>query len=120
KSGYKHFMLKEIYEQPSALGNTVLGRLSQDTNSVNLADANFTAEQWASFKRVCILACGTSWHAGQVGKHMIESLARLPVEIDYASEFRYRNPVFQPDTLFLVITQSGETADTVAAQRRAK
>lgn len=120
KSGYKHFMLKEIYEQPAALGNTVLGRISQDTNSVNLADASFTAEQWKSFKQIKILACGTSWHSALVGKHMIESLARVPVEVDYASEFRYRNPVMMPDSLFIVITQSGETADTVAAQRLAR
>jgi len=117
KSGYKHFMLKEIFEQPTALGNTVLGRLSQDTNSVNLADAGFTEAQWKSFKHVRILACGTSWHAALVGKHMIESLARLPVEVDYASEYRYRNPVILPDSLYVVITQSGETADTIAAQR---
>jgi glutamine---fructose-6-phosphate transaminase (isomerizing) len=120
KSGYKHFMLKEIFEQPTALGNTVLGRLSQDTNSVNLADAGFTDAQWKSFKHVRILACGTSWHSALVGKHMIESLARLPVEVDYASEYRYRNPVILPDSLYIVITQSGETADTIAAQRLVK
>ena len=120
KSGYKHFMLKEIFEQPSALGNTVLGRLSQDTNSVNLADASFSEEEWKSFKHIRILACGTSWHSALVGKHMIESLARLPVEVDVASEFRYRNPVILPDSLFIFITQSGETADTVAAQRLVK
>jgi glucosamine--fructose-6-phosphate aminotransferase (isomerizing) len=120
KSGYKHFMLKEIFEQPAALGNTVLGRISQDTNSVNLADAGFTEAEWKSFKNIRILACGTSWHSALVGKHMIESLARIPVEVDYASEFRYRNPVMVPDSLFIVITQSGETADTVAAQRLAK
>ncbi len=120
KSGYKHFMLKEIFEQPTALGNTVLGRLSQDTNSVNLADAGFTDAEWKSFKHVRILACGTSWHSALVGKHIIESLARLPVEVDYASEYRYRNPVILPDSLFIVITQSGETADTIAAQRLVK
>ena len=117
KSGYKHFMLKEIFEQPTALTNTVLGRLSQDTNSVNLADAGFTDVQWKSFKHIRILACGTSWHSALVGKHMIESLARVPVEVDYASEYRYRNPVILPDSLFIMITQSGETADTIAAQR---
>jgi len=120
KSGYKHFMLKEIFEQPTALGNTVLGRLSQDTNSLNLADASFTDTEWKSFKHIRILACGTSWHSALVGKHMIESLARLPVEVDYASEYRYRNPVILPDSLFIVITQSGETADTIAAQRLVK
>src|SRR5437867_5362079 len=117
KGGYKHFMLKEIYEQPSAIGNTVLGRISLDTNTVHLEDAHFSDEQWKSFKHFRILACGTSWHAALAGKHMIESVARLPVEVDYASEYRYRNPVILPDSLFIFITQSGETADTVAAQR---
>ena len=117
KGGFKHFMLKEIYEQPSAIGNTVLGRLSLDTNTIHFDDTGFTNEQWKSFKQVRILACGTSWHAALVGKSMIESLARVPVEVDYASEFRYRNPVILPDSLFVFITQSGETADTVSAQR---
>ena len=117
KGGYKHFMLKEIYEQPSAIGNTVLGRLSLDTNTIHLEDIGFTNEQWKSFKQIRILACGTSWHSALAGKYMIESLARIPVEVDYASEYRYRNPVILPDTLFIFITQSGETADTVAAQR---
>jgi len=117
KGGYRHFMLKEINEQPTAVGNTVLGRLSQDTDSVRLDEVAFTDEQWKSFKQIRILACGTSWHSALVGKHMIESLARVPVEVDYASEFRYRNPVFLPDSLFIFITQSGETADTISAQR---
>jgi glucosamine--fructose-6-phosphate aminotransferase (isomerizing) len=117
KGGYKHFMLKEIYEQPSAIGNTVLGRLSLDMNMVHLEDAGFSLEQWKSFKHIRILACGTSWHSALAGKHMLESMARLPVEVDYASEFRYRNPVILADSLFVFITQSGETADTVAAQR---
>jgi len=117
KGGYKHFMLKEIYEQPAAIGNTVLGRISLDTNTVHLEDAAFSDDEWKSFKHVRILACGTSWHAALAGKHMIESMARLPVEVDYASEFRYRSPVILDDSLFVFITQSGETADTVAAQR---
>ena len=117
KGGYRHFMLKEIFEQPSAVGNTVLGRLSQDTDSVRLDEAGFTDEQWKGFKKIQILACGTSWHAALVGKYMIEPLARVPVEVDYASEFRYRSPVILPDTLFVFITQSGETADTISAQR---
>ena len=117
KGGYKHFMLKEIYEQPTALSNTVLGRFSLDANVIHLEDVAFTDEQWKSFKRICILACGTSWHAAMVGRQMIQSMARLPVEVDYASEYRYRNPVMEPDTLFIVITQSGETADTLAAQK---
>jgi glucosamine--fructose-6-phosphate aminotransferase (isomerizing) len=117
KGGYKHFMLKEIYEQPTALGNTILGRFSLDTNTVHLEDVAFTEDDWKSFRQIRILACGTSWHSALAGKYMIEGMARLPVEVDYASEYRYRDPVIPPDTLFIVITQSGETADTVAAQR---
>ena len=117
KGGYKHFVLKEINEQPTAVGNTVLGRLSQDTDRVRLDEVGFSDEQWKAFKQIRILACGTSWHSALVGKTMIESLARVPVEVDYASEFRYRNPVILPDSLFVFITQSGETADTISAQR---
>lgn len=120
KGGYKHFMLKEIYEQPTAIGNTILGRFSLDTNRVHLEDIAFTDDQWKGFKRICILACGTSWHAALAGRYMIESMARIPVDVDYASEYRYRNPIIQPDTLFIAITQSGETADTVAAQRQVR
>ena len=120
KGGYKHFMLKEIYEQPTAISNTVLGRFSLDTNKVHLEDVAFTEDQWKSFRHIRILACGTSWHAALAGKYMIESIARLPVEVDYASEYRYRNPVILPYTLFIFITQSGETADTVAAQRQVR
>jgi len=118
KGGYKHFMLKEIYEQPVALENTILGRFSQEGNQVHLEDVAFTEDTWKSFKHIRILACGTSWHAALAGKYMIETLARLPVEVDYASEYRYRNPVILPDTLFIFITQSGETLDTIAAQRQ--
>src|SRR6059036_1990607 len=120
KGGYKHFMLKEIYEQPVAIENTILGRFSLDTNTIHLEDVAFTNDVWQGFKHIRILACGTSWHAALAGKHMIESLARLPVEVDYASEYRYRNPVILPFTLFIFITQSGETADTVAAQRQVR
>src|SRR6516162_1022102 len=120
KGGYKHFMLKEIYEQPVAIENTILGRFSLDTNTVHLEDVAFTEDVWKSFKNVRVLACGTSWHAALAGKYMIESLARLPVEVDYASEYRYRNPVILPDTLFIFITQSGETLDTIAAQRQVR
>ena len=120
KGGYKHFMLKEIYEQPVAIENTILGRFSLDTNTVHLEDVAFTDEVWKGFKHIRILACGTSWHAALAGKYMIESLARLPVEVDYASEYRYRNPVILPDTLFIFITQSGETLDTIAAQRQVR
>ena len=118
KGGYKHFMLKEIYEQPIAIENTILGRFSLDTNTIHLEA--FTDDVWKSFKHIRILACGTSWHAALAGKYMIESLARLPVEVDYASEYRYRNPVILPDTLFIFITQSGETLDTIAAQRQVR
>ena len=118
KGGYKHFMLKEIYEQPVAIENTILGRFSLDTNTVHLEDVAFSEDVWKSFQHIRILACGTSWHAAVAGKYMIESLSRLPVEVDYASEYRYRNPVVLPDTLFIFITQSGETLDTIAAQRQ--
>jgi glutamine---fructose-6-phosphate transaminase (isomerizing) len=120
KGGYKHFMLKEIYEQPVAIENTILGRFSLDANRVHLEDVAFSEDTWKSFKHIRILACGTSWHAALAGKYMIESLARIPVEVDYASEYRYRNPVILPDTLFVFITQSGETLDTIAAQRQLK
>src|SRR2546421_7202774 len=118
KGGYKHFMLKEIYEQPVAIENTILGRFSLDTNTIHLEDVAFGEDVWKGFQHIRILACGTSWHAAVAGKYMIESLARLPVEVDYASEYRYRNPVVLPDTLFIFITQSGETLDTIAAQRQ--
>ncbi len=120
KDGYKHFMLKEIFEQPSVLTETLVGRVAQESNDVRLDDVGFTEDEWGRFNGVCLLGCGTSWHAGLVGKYMIESLARIPVQVDYASEFRYRSPVVDPDTLVVVITQSGETADTIAAQRLAR
>jgi glutamine---fructose-6-phosphate transaminase (isomerizing) len=120
KAGYKHFMLKEIFEQPTAARETILGRVSQDTGKVFLEEMKITDKQLASIERVTILACGTSWHAGLVGKFMIEQLARIPVEVDYGSEYRYRNPIVTPNTLAVVITQSGETADTLAALREAK
>jgi glucosamine--fructose-6-phosphate aminotransferase (isomerizing) len=120
KAGYKHFMLKEIFEQPTAARETILGRVSQDSGKVFLEEMTITDAQLAGMDRVTILACGTSWHAGLVGKFMIEQLARLPVEVDYGSEYRYRQPIVTPTTLALVITQSGETADTLAAMREAK
>src|SRR6185295_3156045 len=101
-----------------AIGNTILGRFSLDTNQVHLEDSDLSDDVWKSFKHIRILACGTSWHAAVAGKYMIESLARVPVEVDYASEYRYRNPVILPDTLFMFVTQSGETLDTIAAQRQ--
>ena len=121
KGGFKHFMLKEIYEQPRSVRDTVQGRISLDTGQVFLDEMNNITE--ADFKRftsIKIAACGTSWHAGLAGKYMIEQLARMPVDVDYASEFRYRDPVMDENTLLLVISQSGETADTIAALREAK
>jgi glutamine---fructose-6-phosphate transaminase (isomerizing) len=120
KAGYKHFMLKEIFEQPTAARETILGRVSQDTGKVFLEEMEITDAQFAAVEKVLILACGTSWHAGLVGKYMIEQLARVPVEVDYGSEYRYRSPIVSPNTLAVVITQSGETADTLAALRQAR
>jgi glucosamine--fructose-6-phosphate aminotransferase (isomerizing) len=120
KGGFKHFMLKEIYEQPRAVRDTTLGRVSQDTGHVFLDEMQISEAEFRAAKKINITACGTSWHAGQAGKFMIESMARVPVEVDYASEWRYRDPIVSPDTITLVISQSGETADTIAAQREAK
>jgi glucosamine--fructose-6-phosphate aminotransferase (isomerizing) len=121
KGGFKHFMLKEIYEQPRAVRETVEGRISLDTGRVFLDDMkNLTEADFRGLKSIKIAACGTSWHAGIAGKYMIEQLARVGVEVDYASEFRYRDPVLDEDTLLLVISQSGETADTIAALREVK
>jgi glucosamine--fructose-6-phosphate aminotransferase (isomerizing) len=121
KGGFKHFMLKEIYEQPRSVRDTVQGRISLDTGRVFLDEmSNITEADFRRFSSIKIAACGTSWHAGLAGKYMIEQLARIPVDVDYASEFRYRSPVMDEDTLLLVISQSGETADTIAALREAK
>ena len=120
KGGYKHFMLKEIYEQPRAVRDTTLGRVSQETGQVFLDEMDIAPAEFARFRQVKIIACGTSWHAALAGKFMIEKLARLPVEVDYGSEFRYRDPIMSDHTLTIVISQSGETADTLAAQREAK
>ena len=120
KGGYKHFMLKEIHEQPRAVRDTTLGRVNQQTGRISLDEVTIAPEELARFQRARIVACGTSWHAGLAGKFMIEKLARMPVEVDYGSEFRYRDPLVDADTLTIVISQSGETADTLAAQREAK
>jgi glutamine---fructose-6-phosphate transaminase (isomerizing) len=120
KGGFKHFMLKEIYEQPRAVRDTVQGRVSLDTGKVYLDPMDISEEDFLGLTSVKIAACGTSWHAGLAGKYMIEQLARVPVEVDYASEFRYRNPVLIDTDLLIVISQSGETADTIAAMREAK
>jgi glucosamine--fructose-6-phosphate aminotransferase (isomerizing) len=120
KAGYKHFMLKEIFEQPMAARETILGRVSQDTGAVFLEEMNIPDATLAKVDHITILACGTSWHAALVGKFIIEGLARVSVEVDYGSEFRYRAPIVAPNSLAIVITQSGETADTLAALREAK
>ena len=120
KGGFKHFMLKEIYEQPRAIRDTVQGRISLDTGRVYLDPMNISDKDFKGINFIKIAACGTSWHAALAGKYMIEQFARVPVEVDYASEFRYRDPVMDEKTLLLVISQSGETADTIAALREAK
>jgi glucosamine--fructose-6-phosphate aminotransferase (isomerizing) len=120
KGGYKHFMLKEIWEQPRAIRDTTLGRISLDSGKVFLGEMAIPDAELAQAASINIAACGTSWHAALTGKYMIERLARLPVDVDYASEYRYRDPIAGPDALGLLITQSGETADTLAAQREMK
>jgi len=120
KAGYRHFMLKEIYEQPLAVRETVMGRFSPETGRIFLEEMRLSDETLAGVDRIVIVACGTSWHAGLVGKFLIEELARVPVEVDYGSEFRYRRPLVDDRTLAIAITQSGETADTLGALREAK
>ena len=120
KGGFKHFMQKEIFEQPRAVRDTLLGRISQQTGKVFLDEMDITEEEFRDFREVKIVACGTSWHAALAGKFMIERLAQVPVEVDYGSEFRYRDPIINKNTLVIAISQSGETADTLAAQREAR
>jgi glutamine---fructose-6-phosphate transaminase (isomerizing) len=120
RGGYPHFMLKEICEQPESLCNTLRGHLLEDEGTARVTGINLTDEELKQFERVIITACGTSWHSGIIGEYMLEEMARLPVEVEYASEFRYRNPVVDPKTLVIGISQSGETADTLAAIREAK
>lgn len=120
KGGYKHFMLKEIFEQPRALADTISGRINAETGEINLEEFHLKAELLRDVEKVFIVACGTSWHAAVAGKYMIEELSKVPVETDIASEFRYRNPLLTKKDLFISITQSGETADTLAAQRLAQ
>ena len=120
KAGHKHFMRKEIFEQPWALQETVLGRISEEQGRVFLGELEITEEELRKVEQVVILACGTSWHAALVGKFLIEQLARIRVEVDYGSEYRYRDPIGDQTTLAIVITQSGETADTLAALREAR
>ncbi|WP_298438257.1 glutamine--fructose-6-phosphate transaminase (isomerizing) [Geobacter sp.] len=120
KGGYKHFMLKEIFEQPRAVQDTITGRLLEEQGDVRLEEMKLSDAELQGIGRICIIACGTSWHAALVGKFLLEEHCRIPVEVDIASEFRYRNPVSDARTLLLVISQSGETADTLAALREAK
>ncbi|MCI0524062.1 MAG: glutamine--fructose-6-phosphate transaminase (isomerizing), partial [Acidobacteria bacterium] len=120
KGGFKHFMQKEIYEQPRAVRDTTQGRVSIDTGHIFIDTMNIAQEEFHQITDIKLAACGTAWHAAMVAKYLIEELARVPVEVDYASEFRYRNPILSQTTLMMVISQSGETADTLAALREAK
>jgi glucosamine--fructose-6-phosphate aminotransferase (isomerizing) len=120
RGGFAHFMLKEIFEQPQTLENTMRGRLLDDEGTSKLGGLNLTDDELLAFDNIIITACGTSWHSALIGEHMIEELTRVPVEVEYASEFRYRNPIVNERTLCIVISQSGETADTLAAMREAK
>src|SRR5262245_18635490 len=120
KGGYRHFMLKEIHEQPRAVRDTLLGRMDREQGDVHLEELGAAEATLADVKRVVLIACGTSWHAALVGKFLIEQLAQLPTEVDYGSEYRYRAPIVPPGTLAVAISQSGETADTLAAFRESK
>jgi glucosamine--fructose-6-phosphate aminotransferase (isomerizing) len=120
KGGFKHYMLKEIYEQPRAARDTIVGRISQTTGRVYLEEMDISEADFKNFTSIKAVACGTSLHAAMAGKYMLEVLARIPVEIDYASEFRYRDPILDDKTLVIAISQSGETADTIAAVRESK
>ena len=120
RGGFDHFMLKEIFEQPATVENCMRGRLLVDQGTSKLGGLNMTDEELLKFDNILITACGTSWHSALIGEHMLESLARIPVEVEYASELRYRNPIVTDKTLCIVISQSGETADTLAAMREAK
>lgn len=120
KAGYKHFMLKEIFEQPQAVIDTISGRISEDSGAVFLPDLNMSDSDIGKIKKITIVACGTSWHAALIGKFLIEETLRIPVEVDLGSEFRYRNPIIDESNLLLLISQSGETADTLAALKEGK
>ncbi len=120
KEGYRHYMLKEIHEQPRAVRDTFTGRMFEESGEVFFNDLQMTADDWAKIKRVHVVACGTSWHAGLVGKFLLEDAARIPIEVDYGSEYRYRNPTVDENTLVIGVTQSGETADTLAGMQEAK
>ncbi|MEO6260541.1 MAG: glutamine--fructose-6-phosphate transaminase (isomerizing), partial [Thermoanaerobaculia bacterium] len=120
KEGYRHYMLKEIHEQPRAVRDTFTGRMFEESGEIFFDDLQFTKEEWAKIRKVHIIACGTSWHSALVGKFLLEDAARIPIEVDYGSEYRYRNPIVDDTTLVIGVTQSGETADTIAGMQEAK
>ncbi len=120
KEGYRHYMLKEIHEQSRAVRDTFNGRMFEESGEVYFNDLQFTAEEWTRFTKIHVVACGTSWHSGLVGKFILENAAKIPVEVDYGSEYRYRDPIIDASTLVIGVTQSGETADTIAAMQEAK
>ena len=120
KGGFEHFMLKEIYEQPKAMRDTMTGRVVKDGSHIEFPELNWTSEEFADINKIFIVACGTAYHAGMVGKYYFEQLARVPVEVDIASEFRYRSPIIDSNCLTIIISQSGETSDTLAALREAR
>ena len=120
KEGYRHYMLKEIHEQPRAVRDTFTGRMFEESGEIFFNDLQLTSDDWAKIKKVHIVACGTSWHSGLVGKFLLEDAARIPIEVDYGSEYRYRNPIIDDSTLVIGVTQSGETADTIAGMQEAK
>ena len=120
KEGYRHYMLKEIHEQPRAVRDTFTGRMFEESGEIFFNDLQFTAADWEKIRKVHIVACGTSWHAGLIGKFLLEEAARIPIEVDYGSEYRYRNPIIDDSTLVIGVTQSGETADTIAGMQEAK
>lgn len=120
KGGFEHFMLKEIYEQPKAMRDTMTGRVSKDGSCIEFPELNWTAEEFSDINKIFIVACGTAYHAGMVGKYYFEQLARVPVEVDIASEFRYRSPIIDSNCLTIIISQSGETSDTLAALKEAR
>ena len=120
KGGYDHFMLKEIFEQPQAISNALRGRLLMSENQIQISSLTEHENKFLNTKRIIVIACGTSCHAGLVGEYLFESFLRVPVEVEYASEFRYRNPIIYPDDVVIPISQSGETSDTLAAIKIAK
>lgn len=120
KGGFEHFMLKEIYEQPKSIRDTMTGRVPKDSHGIEFTELGWTEEEMAGINKIFIVACGTAYHAGIVGKYYLEQLARIPVEVDIASEFRYRSPLVDGNSLTIVISQSGETSDTLAALKEAK